>query len=523
MPSKSPAQANLMRAVAHGWKPDRIKGPSRAVAREFVNADRKYSGGFAENRYWTGGLAAMNNVNSMNGKMNYQAGGYYPGNLYNYNWGDYGGGTLTGPTTAPAPAPTPAWEAPGGWQYGTEPLSYEEAMGMDDLSGVANMMGPLVNFQQQGWTQVKDPDNPEDLRASMWYPPGSTAMGGVESTILDPGDPTVGGTPDRIIPTDPATLVGGSPFGSDVRPPNMVGGAPTLTSAEQTAASRQSPYRDQLRAHKARVVAALNPGPRPPTVVGGGNMMSGQMVPPGAIGGDLQNPIYAARGGHMNYQEGGTARRKPVGNLAPIPGHMEGQNPNRPGTALYRHWENTFHIEPPPPPPPPEPEEEPGWWESLFSSEEARQTRTEKELEALGEARGGHVRRYQVGGLAQAAPGPGQFRPPAGGVPPSMRGLPPRAGGIPPRMEPPRAGGTVLGQPLPTGPAPGGGIPGGPRVPPNQRGYLQRQRMMNRPPPNVGGGVNRVGMQDQQGGLARALQRGTGRPPMSRRAGFPGR
>ena len=64
MPSKSPAQARLMRAVAHGWKPDRIKGPSRAVAREFVKADEK----------WTGGLAAMNNVNSME-VMNYQRGG----------------------------------------------------------------------------------------------------------------------------------------------------------------------------------------------------------------------------------------------------------------------------------------------------------------------------------------------------------------------------------------------------------------------------------------------------------------
>jgi len=64
---------------------------------------------------------------------------------------------------------------------------------------------------------------------------------------------------------------------------------------------------------------------------------------------------------------------------------------------------------------------------------------------------------------------------------------------------------------------------GGPRVPPNMRGFLQKQRMMNRPPSNVGGGVNRVGQQDQQGAQARAMQRGTGRRPMSRRGGFPGR
>ena len=238
----------------------------------------------------------------------------------------------------------------------------------------------------------------------------------------------------------------------------------------------------------------------------------------------------------MSYQTGGSVpaqptRRKPVeGGGAPIPGHPEGTNPFPPGRAQYNLWESTYHFEPPKDTPPmPAPDEDSGGiaaWilDALGLSGTADiKSRSEKELEELGEARGGRVRRYQVGGLAQAAPGPGQFRPPAGGVPPTHRGLPPRAGGIPPRMEPPRAGGTVLGQPLPGAPAPGGGgVPGGPRVPPNQRGFLQRQRMMNRPPANVGGGVNRVGQQDQQGGLARALQRGTGRPPMSRRAGFPG-
>jgi hypothetical protein len=39
MPSKSPAQARLMAAVAHGWKPDRIKGPPVKVAVEFNEAD----------------------------------------------------------------------------------------------------------------------------------------------------------------------------------------------------------------------------------------------------------------------------------------------------------------------------------------------------------------------------------------------------------------------------------------------------------------------------------------------------
>lgn len=41
MPSRSPEQARLMRAVAHGWKKPGGGGPTRAVAEEFVNADRR--------------------------------------------------------------------------------------------------------------------------------------------------------------------------------------------------------------------------------------------------------------------------------------------------------------------------------------------------------------------------------------------------------------------------------------------------------------------------------------------------
>lgn len=39
MPSKSPAQARLMAAVAHGWKKPGGGGPPLAVAREFNRAD----------------------------------------------------------------------------------------------------------------------------------------------------------------------------------------------------------------------------------------------------------------------------------------------------------------------------------------------------------------------------------------------------------------------------------------------------------------------------------------------------
>jgi hypothetical protein len=39
MPSKSPAQARLMEAVAHGWHKPGGGGPTPAVAKEFVKAD----------------------------------------------------------------------------------------------------------------------------------------------------------------------------------------------------------------------------------------------------------------------------------------------------------------------------------------------------------------------------------------------------------------------------------------------------------------------------------------------------
>ena len=39
MPSKTPKQAKFMRAVAHGFKPDK-KGPPVSVAKEFVKADK---------------------------------------------------------------------------------------------------------------------------------------------------------------------------------------------------------------------------------------------------------------------------------------------------------------------------------------------------------------------------------------------------------------------------------------------------------------------------------------------------
>jgi hypothetical protein len=44
MPSKTKKQEKFMRAVAHGMKPKSGKGPSVAVAKEFVRADQKKKG-----------------------------------------------------------------------------------------------------------------------------------------------------------------------------------------------------------------------------------------------------------------------------------------------------------------------------------------------------------------------------------------------------------------------------------------------------------------------------------------------
>jgi hypothetical protein len=304
-------------------------------------------------------------------------------------------------------------------------------------------------------------------------------------------------------------------------------------------AGRDTEYSDAIRQHRLRIAASL-------------------AVPPGG------------------YAEGGTVR----------PGHAEdaakGPNPHKVGSASYNYWERRFHKDPPPPPPPEEEEEEVGWLAGLLGKKKASETRTERELEEMEEARGGYIRNYANGGLAQFA------GPPRGGVPPRIkpqmdpRSMPPmpygggattgqgslpahlqniqgqaqqfqqrlpmgmrdprqriapppgkypRFGGRDPRAMPPGGRGGRMnprGVPVPRGMPPDAGGPGprgGPQMPPNMRGMLQKMRMSNRPrrgfsgPAGAGGPPNRVGQSDQQGGLARALQRGTGRPPMSRRSG----
>ena len=105
-----------------------------------------------------------------------------------------------------------------------------------------------------------------------------------------------------------------------------------------------------------------------------------------------------------------------------------------------------------------------------------------------------------------------------GMVAPGMRG-PMKSLGRPDmggRVQPGGPGGMPGGRPEMLSPG-DARMPGGRAMP--FRGFQQKQAMQRRG--NLGG--NRVGQSDQQGGLSRALQRGTGRPPMSRRSSFPGR
>jgi len=170
MPSKTPKQAKFMRAIAHGWTPSRMESPpSRAVAQEFVDADRKYSGGFAENRYWVGGLAAMDEVNAgYKGSLDNPFREFPRGGRVRNGGGRgarNGAGALPAPTPAPAPSP-----------WGNEAGTTQEMLGRMGYSGPMGYIGVVSGLRQAGWTPAPGGD-PEDLRNTMWYPPEGTLTG----------------------------------------------------------------------------------------------------------------------------------------------------------------------------------------------------------------------------------------------------------------------------------------------------------------------------------------------------------
>lgn len=505
MPSKTPKQAKFMRAIAHGWTPSRAKNPpSRAVAQEFVDADRKYSGGFAENRYWVGGLAPMSKVNAG-----------FQGSLDNpFRKFEEGGDVVTDEALQKARAVADArlgnYKAArftlGEDHSATQNLkeSYLEAkhkaVDMANRVGAGAGGGGGAGYQRGGRARRRIgrvmPLNGGEQYTSTTYTPrpvvtartsDTPTFGGVAGQPSSYAPPTAavaptttysgprmagtasrrgtgrrgrggrrnggggggggggaggpGTTPRTIIPTDPASYVGGAAAG---------------------ASGAVSPHVEQLRQHQAKIAATLG----------------------------------SARGGHVNYYEEGGAVR---------PGHAEGPNPfeGKGKPAQYNLWESENHIDPPPPPAVAEEVEEEGgvanWLRSLFTpdpgtaigSGEARGT-IEEQMEGMEQAYGGYVG-YQAGGLATAAPG--RILPPVGGVPPWIEPV----GSGPGFSEPEPEGYQFGGMAARMGPAMNmaGRLRGGQRggggqyrgVPP-QRGGIQR----GAPP---GGGRGFRGMMNQ--------------------------
>ena len=445
MPSKTPKQAKLMRAVAHGWNPSRMKSPpSRAVAQEFVEADRKYSGGFAENRYWTGGLAAMGEVNSgIDETLNWLKGGHVN---YYQEGGEVRPGHPEGPNpfnessmpnayarwerenhAAAAPPPPPAAEPEklSMWEtlmsYARGPQHAEETLReLEAETGEAH--GGRVRYQTGGLAMAAPAGG-----VPPWIQPTGAGPGGMlpPEYMEEPQGYQFGGMAARM---GPAMRAARGMRGYRGVPPQRGGirqqprGAPPGRGF--------NPRRGGALAQLMQRMQQQRGAP------GGGNIGGGP------------SPPYMPEGGGVGldpYSEGELSRRGPRGPLAPGGGGgplqlpiMDRPNPNigRPGYDPIGDMGPIYNRPGPIPP--------------------------------------------RLGGAGKPRPGPGM---------------------MPPGEE-------------------GEGIPGGPRVPPNMQGYLQKMRMKNRPPSGpVGGGGNRVGMQDQQGALSRALQRGTGRPPMSRRFG----
>ena len=618
-----------MRAVAHGWKPSRMKSPpSRAVAREFVEADRKYSGGFAENRYARGGLAFMNEVDSNSERARplrgFQFGGGTAGIAGMYRRAQEMAEGSQDPDVSP---------------YGTEAGTTQQMLDRMGWSGPMGYLKLTSGLRQAGWEPASG-SGEGDLANTMWYPPEGTVTGG-------PGGPSE--PPPRIIEADPASYIG----------------------ASASAPTGESPHREQLRQHKARIAATLGSarGGHVNYYQEGGAARSGHPEDTGEKGPNPHDPAISpaaykhwesrfhqeppppeevvaapapekvpwymriagygseeeaaavddvvtgaqtgqAYGGRVGYQLGGLAIAAPAGGVPPWiepsgsgPGFMEeeipgyqfggsargyrgvppqrggirrgmgrprrggfrsrlqqqrGAQPGGPGfrglvgggqpgglAAMMRQAQQQRGAMPgggrlPPGIDPRAVAANPQGW--------ARQQAEMQRQQTGGGPGGGVMGRIPM----DMQPGPfnrtpsGEIDLGGGRTPEWGPGMPGRVGEVginPPPSGPfrPPVGREVIGgsgkfgDPYQYGrgsggkprPGPGmmppgeegGGIPGGPRVPPNQRGFFQKQRMMNRPPANVGGGANRVGMQDQQGALSRAMQRGTGRAPPSRRFG----
>lgn len=401
MPSKSPAQARLMRARAHGWKPDRIKGPSVKVAKEFVAADKKAKG------YSAGGAAK---------KM---------------------------------------------YQKVARKLLKSAQRG--DKKAQASIRKYASKYERG------------ELDEKSWL--GKWAL--EQRGQFDPR-PGGGGLAEATAP-----------------PARTIDPVPGREFISSTAPPRRRAPED--------IAPGFRPGRVPPALVQYLQSLQGGAEKPvmmqfgGAMRGIRSRGRRGMRGRGQPPGGGGLARAAVMPGSAPGPGGGVGQGQPRP--------------QPP----------------------------------------GAGVPLRGVGRP------PGMGRPGAGGGSSlgdvARRGMPPGAGGPPgsggpqSRAQMQRKRAQAAGRGQPPG-APGGGVatPGGRGGASDYQNFLQQRKQqatapgagggqgMMRPAVMPGGGfmpggggagmpgaTNRIGMADQQGGQARAMQVQTGRPPMSRRQGFPGR
>lgn len=534
MPSKSEKQARFMRAVAHGWKPTRTKAPPVSVAKEFVEADK------AKGMY-EGGLAPMNDILQR---------GFAPG-LTGTVQSFQDGGTVEGISLQEAVRRMPGSTIKNIFQL----MRGHEGWFLDRESGLVYPPQPTILGDAGPTASRADAGgyDPYYGRGPGYVPSaGDFDFEEIEGRMGPRGRRGGGPRGGRRRPPPPRDIPGAGPPG--VVPPGRDPGGDLIPPVDYTPpdprAGRETPYSQALRAHQARIAASLG-------------------VPPGG---------FAEGGKVKGYQEGGTARADnpyPVGSARwKIWERKHGRDPNEP---------EPKEAPPPVAEAEPE-EDVSWWDRLRGYGSEEDVDRIEEKLRELEQARGGYVGYQLGGTVDAAnalrsrmGTAANRFAaPPRGGVPPSIQGMMgPRRGGIPPRISPrvtelqgqagalqqalgpgrpaprmvpptmrrlPPRGMPWRGAPPPrirptpgVDPRGGPGVPpqldgvgpmGGPRIAPNLRGYMQRAMMMNRPrrgipgPAGAGGAPNRVGQRDQQGALARALQRGTGRPPMSRRQGF---